>query len=750
MSFYAQLPNGASPARATPRAPKTPLVSAEPLAPNTPQGAATPQAPRTPRPSRFFGSPGPSPLKTGTPEHALQKQCADLYAQLSAKTAQCQHAEDELARHHLLVDELAQKAQALDRRVRALEDERRKATDLHKQELALYQDMVDDLQRQAARATQRLDQDRRVHEAWVREHEDKHAVLAKRCRALQSNFELERNLKAVLIEQIEFLTKERDIYFQTMLATSHGDSARGPSETTHTHSGLHLDSDSDGSVHGTHLLGSLAELARPEVFDSSSPIKDHAHDYLESSLGFHFPASNPAQAAPLLPQTASASRRYSLPASERKALHPMPNASFDDDFVLSPLKLTPHPNSSYFEADSSGPASHTRPSSVTNKRYSGSRANHSRYNSHDIVPIKVEFEMLDQLIRSASAPDKHHLQHLSSVAETNPIQDSDMAFMRLNGYTGPLKRDSLMTDSSKRSSFMSDINILSGDITKQEITKLKFELQSLKLHNEKLLSYIGFELQKQKKNIKKLSSKQNLRPKPSAQKIEYSDAKLIEKLREMLINKKRVLRSVSINPILSTKYCAPKNSLLQPLVGLGVFCNQPEDEDDFFFKSHFISSLKKDDCDDYGFLKHNCKYNLRVLLKKNQEYSEYNDEQTVKKHKSQTFRSTRNHEREFDNLGADIDDIDDIDDADVYNSNLELTDDWESEGSLVSDIDYDKLNRFNQMKYLILGKEHMKMAKRSESIADENLKYKFLTIAIGIVIVGIKFTTHPHQQLTAN
>lgn len=48
--------------------------------------------------------------------------------------------------------------------------------------------------------------------------------------------------------------------------------------------------------------------------------------------------------------------------------------------------------------------------------------------------------------------------------------------------------------SSKRSSYLNADNK-----TRQEITKLKFELQSLKLHNEKLLSYIGFELQNRKR-----------------------------------------------------------------------------------------------------------------------------------------------------------------------------------------------------------------------------------------------------------
>ncbi|KAM9886599.1 hypothetical protein OXX79_014092, partial [Metschnikowia pulcherrima] len=163
----------------------------------------------------------------------------------------------------------------------------------------------------------------------------------------------------------------------------------------------------------------------------------------------------------------------------------------------------------------------------------------------------------------------------------------------------PSKRDSLMTDSSKRSSFFSELNLSSGDVTKQEITKLKFELQSLRLHNEKLLSYIGFELQKQKKNIKKLSSKQNLRPKPSHP-MEYSDAKLIERSKEMLIHKKRVLRSVSINPILSTKYGGKRSgSSFQPLVGLGVLVTPSKTKTTLCSGARFINSIPRDDCDDY-------------------------------------------------------------------------------------------------------------------------------------------------------
>lgn len=805
MSMFALSPHGPSTLR-TPKTPQTPK---------------TPKTPKTLKPVRF-GAVSPDHTPTKTADLGLQKQCAELYAKLTGMAADYQHVENELARKNGLVDELTQKMHASERRVRVLEDEQRKQAELQQQEVAFYRDSLEELRRQNSRLSRRLEQDQHMAEALTQEHDSKYLKLYKSYQALQSNFELEQNLRALLIDQIEFLTKERDLllasatplpsvdlhlpqdFGQTLGVLAGQNSDEDDHEYLHSDASVDADpesepeSDSDGSVHGTRLLGSYAE----HDFESSSPLKDDPHNFLGLSLDFQFPAPNTLQHAPPLPQTANPSRPFSPPHPDEKAkslkrmslpLQLKLNASFEDDFVLSPLKLTPHPNSAYFDsataaagtgaatgpsvsgASAANSTSNTRPNSIIRKRYSGTKLNHSRYNSHDILPIKVEFELLNHQLRSASAPDKDHLHHqLSSVAESNPIEDSDMAFMKLNGFGAPSKRDSMMTDSSKRSSFISDFNVLSGDITKQEITKLKFELQSLKLHNEKLLSYIGFELQKQKKNIKKLSSKQNLRPpKKPTNSMEYSDAKLIEKLKEMLIHKKRVLRSVSINPILSTKYGGRNTSgAFQPLVGLGVLGNPAEDDDDFVFKSHFISSLKKDDCDDYGFLNHNCKYNLRVLSKNNQEYSEYNDEQTLKKHKSQTFGSAGqlalldfssadesflliNGEPRFDDgdfagFTAEIDAIDEPDDRDPTSG--DLNEEWESSSdkSAVSDVEFGKLNPFNQMKYLILGKEHLKKNKRADSMVDENMKYKFLTIAIGIVIVGIKFTTHPQHQLSGS
>lgn len=62
----------------------------------------------------------------------------------------------------------------------------------------------------------------------------------------------------------------------------------------------------------------------------------------------------------------------------------------------------------------------------------------------------------------------------------------------------------------------------------QTIRRLEFELQLMKLHNEKLLAYIGFELQ---------------RGKPS-KKVEYLDAKLIRRSKQML-GQKKVFRCAS-------------------------------------------------------------------------------------------------------------------------------------------------------------------------------------------------------------
>lgn len=689
-------------------------------------------------PKRKAGSDSPKPVSPSRLNDSMQKQYLELAAKLASVTRDYSHLEDQLAQKSKFIHELSVKVSQSDRIIRSLEDERHKNTDLFEREISFYKESVDELQRRNQRMAHKLELGQISSQAISNEVEEKYSKLMKSYKVLQSNLELEQNSRALLIDQIEYLTKERDFLLESANTQEVSRSSHS-FINTNPYTGQNTDSESDGSVHGTRLLDSLAEDLENHNLETSSPIKSgYSDNSLDVSHNFQFPPANlpPTNTYPPTAELSAKSiKRQSLPTNLQPLVTPKDD---DDDFVLSPLKLANHSNS-YFEGEVlPTPQSAT----ITKKRYSNSKPNHSRYNSHDIVPIKVEFELLNHQLRSASSPDKDYLRSLRTVDEQNVVEDDrEQAFRKLNGFPdSSAQRDSLITSSSKRSSLITDFNILTNDVTKQEIMKLKFELQSLKLHNEKLLSYIGFELQKQKKNIKKLSSKQNLRGN-----IEYSDAKLIEKLKDMLIHKKRVLRSVSINPILSSKYDMSKRAgIIQPGVGIGIGGTMGhDDEDDFVFQSHFINSIE--DCDDYGFLNHESKYNLRVLSRRNQLYLNEEDARVPRKFKSQTFGQA---------MGVEEVSFIDEDEEEDFSMQLEDVeeDDWDVENSSSgSEVNYSKLNTFNQMKYLIFGKEHLrKKAKGGDSLVDENLKYKFLTIVIGIVIVGIKFTSHPQQHLSHN
>ncbi|KAI5964069.1 uncharacterized protein KGF55_002011 [Candida pseudojiufengensis] len=361
----------------------------------------------------------------------------------------------------------------------------------------------------------------------------KYEKLLKDYKILENEFDVEKESKSVLMDQIEYLTHKNE----ELTPTTDEEIMDEFINTEHTTS---LDEDS-GSVKMT------------SHFQFPSPPKQH------------FPPS-PDPAIKNL-------KRQSLPIDLKK------------EFVLSPFKLAPTT-----EEETS-----IRP-----------KPTHQRYNSHDIIPIKVEFEN-DSEKRFSSAP---------VIEEDEVNQYRNEALFALNGYD----ESSEIESSSKRSSYY-------GNQTRQEITKLQFELQSLKLHNEKLLSYIGFELQKQKKNLKKLAKRQSMT-------FEYSDAKLIEESKNLLINEKRVLRSVSINSV------------------------PPEDSQNFV------------------------------------------NDKIVKKFASQVFQQP------------------------IEEESSEEESEEEETGVL------------NHIKSYVLGKKH----KPKDELVDDNLKFKFLTIALGIMIIGFKLT----------
>lgn len=696
---------------------------------------------KSPSGKTLLKSPSRSPLREESP---LQRH-HEMVARNNTLAKEYSQLEEELGKKIALVDELTVKVSNTERIVKALQDERRNELALYEKEIAFYKDTIADLQRKSLRYLQQLEQGRSHSHQVSQELDDKYARLLKSVKALQLDLELERNSKALLIDQIEYLTKERDFLLDHENLASRV--PLGLSVVKH-----HVQQYDEESEESLNMLSSLAdELVQDDyALETSSPIKSPEYkedNFMDVARNFQFPPSperipsperlpTPERLPPpvsRLPPSPDANvlKRKSLPIKLKE------QEDLKDEFVLSPLKLT---SNGYFEPDLSSRLA------STSKRHLLIKPNHSRYNSHDFMPIKVEFEQQDQLYRSSLAPVKEMLNKLKEVDEGDG--DQAEALRKLKGLE-PSKRDSLLSSSSKRSSMFTDINILSSDITKQEIMKLKFELQSLKLHNEKLLSYIGFELQKQKKNIKKLSSRSNLR----GGNMEYSDAKLIEKLRDMLIQKKRVLRSVSINPILSTKADARKSSFLDPALGLGLLQparGEDEDEDDFVFKSHFINSLGNvnGDCDDYGFLSHHRNQSLRLFSNHTQEYLNEADTKQPKKAKSQTFApqdvSFSQFETDWEQSVEESIDGDDEDDEDLWE---DMASEKSSSGS---EVDYAKLNTFNQLRYLIMGKEHFRKKRRTleEPLVDENLKYKFLTVVIGITVLGLRFTAHHPQQHT--
>lgn len=645
-----------------------------------------------------------------------------------------------------------------------------KTKDMMERELVYYKETVEDYQLKFTKLNQELEYYKKLEfnelESYLnQDNDEKYNKLLKDFKVLKSNFEVEQNSKIVLMDQIEFLSRENKELRESVNLMSgnefNGSNVMSSSDqfdyndynynlsnhnsnnsiihdltyNYNTHTTNMQDEDEDEDEAEEPHQDNYKYLSGIEAQAQSSPIKTGTEFQFETpreSMGqdrvpsliqtqnFQFPPS---------PDPNSKNKRQSLPAD----LQP--------EFVLSPLKLA----SQDFDYNNSIA---NRPQSHKQNRYSMTRPAHSRYSSHDIVPIKVEFESsIDQRSTSVPSPKKfeeieEHVNEFEyendepQIQERSQEEEIESTFKKLNG-----ERNSY-TSSSKRSSllFENNNNGLSNDMTKQEIMKLKFELQSLKLHNEKLLSYIGFEIQKQKKNIKKLSSRQNLRDaanRSSNRKIEYSDSKLIERSRELLIQKKRVLRSVSINTILSKNYSNKDN--------IGIFTKG------------ILPSVRFDE-DDYGFLNFTDKFKSRIFSNGLSNYydddnfyndddnnSDYGDDDNdnkkdkfVKKYKSINF----------ENLNHSIDESNDFDDYSL-SSIME-------EDSIDEDVDWDSrrtrnFGLFNQIKYLLTGSYQInKKSPKNDSSVDDSLKYQFFSIAIGIIIIGIRFGHYNHHNQLTN
>lgn len=650
-------------------------------------------------------------------------------------------------------------------------------------ELLYYKEMIEDYQFKFIKLNNELDYYKKLEftelESYVGDdtNDEKYNKLLKDFKILKSNFELEQNSKIILMDQIDYLTKEN-----TQLKDHvHSLNNSNDLEYDGNFDGQNFDyvDDDDSVIHdlsynyNTHTMNEEDE--EEEEYEEHEQQQDDdndddaddidqigSDDSSDIALDYLNGMKNQAQSSPIkqapeafaTPKEQVDRRNPSLIHSENFQFPPSPDpnsktkrqslpANLKDQFILSPLKLASN--------DFEGMKPH--------QRYSMSKPNHSRYSSHEILPIKVEFE--NDGLRSSSVPENEHNKfeqileeefknNDAEQEEEKPIKDiRESTFKQLNGGINgaPGDRSSLITNgsSSKRTSliFEQQNNLTNNDLTKQEIMKLKFELQSLKLHNEKLLSYIGFELQKQKKNIKKLSSQQNLR-----KQVEYNDNKLIERSRELLIQKKRVLRSASINTILSKNYGEGRHRKGNEGVGIltkGILPFNQNNQYEEQTEEEVDDEDNDNDNDDYGFLNFNDKFNKRIFSNGlNHYYEVENTGNNLKKFKSQVFNHNNAHVNDFDST------LEEIDEGEDWEDTLESVNNSQEEDS-IADISQN-IGLFSQIKYLITGSHSMKKKSKrvNDSSVDDSLRYQFFSIAIGILIIGIRFGHYNHHNQITN
>lgn len=722
----------------------------------------------------------------------LEKQYAELLVKYNSLFLENKQLEEELQRKQGLQQEQQSKLATYEKILNHLDKEQLKNKELWEKEVNYYKELIEGLQDRIAKLTDELKAAEDATELQVSVLNDamneKYNSLLKEFRVLQSNFELEKNSKLILIDQIEYLSKQNasrqnevqsNSDIQDMLSVDSAHTVLHMNEGRHTLNELSDDTQSiDGleternGIEGStklpkvnsnfglgllerddsQLFFSLADDLEDKL-ETSSPIKESERSTsIKVTSNFCFPSTRTDTPEAL---QSGGEESYQFPPSPDPELKELKRQSLPtrliqknnklntEDFILSPLKLAS--NSSYNNID----AKHK---SITKRRYSNSKPNHSRYNSHDILPIKVEFEKNDSAARSASGPDKY--QSLTSVLPSSSRFESivelpesleqgkktlrDMAFDKLNGYLcGPSNRSSTTTTSSKKSSVYNDYSMLLNEGTKQEIMKLKFELQSLKLHNEKLLSYIGFELQKQKKNIKRLSHKR------SKYHMEYSDAKLIEKSRDMLINKKRVLRSVSVNPVTSKRVSHGPDFM--GIITRGIVPINTVGSPQNFYSNDTLSDTERNDEGFFGYGKSKTlpyrgdfpdRTNTYLNDVKPHAYLPAIDESRgIKKYQSQIF-NTNTYDSTFDS----IDECDDCKEDHLTNQDSLPWSDYSDEPSIQSEISQCPQKGILALIGSLFQPAHSRPTTRDRAVdpAGDGLKYKFLSIAIGIIIIGLR------------
>ncbi|KAI5968011.1 hypothetical protein CANMA_002779 [Candida margitis] len=641
----------------------------------------------------------------------LERRFADTLLKYEHIKVDNQRLIDELHSNQEEIDSLKSHIKLVEQTVVDMESEKHGIQEAFKKNESMYRKVVETLQNKVEDLSSQLSISIAPSVAELRDRDNnlvhKYEKLLRDYKVLQHQYEVEKSSKLVLMDQIEFLAHKNEELVNQLESPITDD----------------LESE-DKSIdqfinHATHTMNEIAneeeedEEEGGDVCEEFYSEKDGTSDSIKVTSHFQFPPSPDPQS--------KERKRQSLPTNFASQSIPQPN-----EFVLSPFKLTPGVSSSTTEDKD---AMFDNPDNSIVKRYSKTKPTHTRYNSHDILPIKVEFE--PDSVRYTSMPEKVHRQDSGfDVIEESFVEDyaklnhRDGTFFALNGTgsedTGfdTSKRMSYddFDSSSKRSSYINADNK-----TRQEVTKLKFELQSLKLHNEKLLSYIGFELQKQKKNIKKLAKKQSSNSMRALNKqMEYSDAKLIEESKNMLINKKRVLRSVSINAVFNKneKFATNPVGINHAGVNNGELNAAPE-----------VYSYDEESNDQ-------------------QSESNFVNDKIVKKFASQIFRpndlyslSEDEADSDFENdtweLGADGED------------DTNLNEEYYATSSSSSSSD-EELNMLHKIRSYVMGptKDSKSKSKRrsKDDLVDDNLKFKFLTIALGIAIIGLKLTPKSQQM----
>lgn len=659
----------------------------------------SPKSPRFQSPLKRFSSPKKSydSPKSATPSYLqsdynrLERQYTDLIIKYNNLNHDFQTLQYDLSSKTITNQEDSQKIKNLQSYIKLIQEEFNHDKILLTQQIKLNENTIFDLNLKIKKLSSA--NDNYEESTFNDDHFQltaKFDKLSHDYKILKSNHELEQSSKKFLIDQIDNLnlqieslkSNELDLEFDNDQSVIHH-------LVEHTMNQLTDDEDEDEILQNS-TVEDFAQNSTQDLVQNAT-IEDISQD------SFHINTS------------------FSFPNESKKLKHQSLPAQLKDDFVLSPLKLAM--NLLYFETDQES-VRHIPPTTV--KRYS---KGHSRYNSHDIVPIQVEFEPME-----ARSTSEYQLQKPIEEDDEEEPDERTNAFNKLNGEIlapippqssssitnfrnsiigGDDLRDSLISSSSQRSSLIEE------PMKKQEIMKLKFELQSLKLQNEKLLSYIGFEMQKQNLNIAEL-----------AKTIEYSDSKLIEKSREELIHKKRVLRSVSINSILSKNYNNPISSS-SIILGKAVLQNFEYQEEE----------------DDYGFLNENDQFPNRIFSRGLQKY--YND--NIEEENS-TNKSLKNH-KSLKNIryNYEIDDDNIIEESHESSFDESIVDDIEEfhESSFYQSSSEDELGLIDQFKHMILGSNKSKYMK-NEELVDDRLKYKFVAITLGIMIIGLKFS---HQNL---